>query len=85
MTGENLQQFLDLTVLEGAGITVGQVSVSHVDKGFVYAGDGDYGQLLLEEDVTEQVRALLPGVPVWLATVTDDLRGVTFDLRNRDG
>jgi hypothetical protein len=59
---------VQLWVLEGAGVKVEQVSVAHVDIGFVYAGDGNYGQLLLEEDVTEQVRALLPEVPAWLAS-----------------
>ena len=64
---------VQLWVLEGAGIKVQQVSVAHVDTGFVYAGDGNYGQLLLEEDVTEQVRVLLPDVPVWLASHRDIL------------
>ena len=59
---------LQLWVVEGAGIKVEQVCVAHVDTGFVYAGDGNYGQLLLEEDVTEQVRALLPDVPAWLVS-----------------
>jgi hypothetical protein len=59
---------MQLWVLEGAGVNVPQVSVAHVDTGFVYAGDGNYDQLLLEEDVTEQVRALLPEVPAWLAS-----------------
>ena len=72
---------VQLWVLEGAGVRVGQVSVSHVDKGFVYAGDGDYGQLLLEENVTEQVRALLPGVPVWLAAHRNILDNTMPDIR----
>ena len=59
---------VQLWVMEGADIKVEQVCVAHVDTGFVYAGDGNYGQLLLEEDVTEQVRALLPDVPSWLVS-----------------
>ena len=59
---------VQLWVAEGAGVTVQQVCVAHVDTGFVYEGDGNYGQLLLEEDVTEQVRALLVDVPAWLAS-----------------
>lgn len=57
---------IQLWVLEGAGIQVQQVCVAHVDTSFVYAGDGDFGQLLIEKDVTELVRELLPDVPAWL-------------------
>lgn len=57
-----------LWVLGGAGIKVQEVCVSHVDTSFVYAGDGNYGQLLIEEDVTEQVRELLLDVPAWLTS-----------------
>lgn len=54
---------IQLWVLEGAGIKIQQVCLAHVDTGFVYAGDGNYDQLIIEEDVTEQVRGLLPKVP----------------------
>lgn len=64
---------IQLWVVEGAGVKVQQVSVAHVDTGFVYAGDGNYDQLLLEDEVTEQVRALLPDVPAWLASHRDIL------------
>ena len=64
---------VQLWVLEGADVKVQQVSAAHVDTGFVYAGDGNYDQLLLEEEVTEQVRALLPDVPTWLASHRDIL------------
>lgn len=57
---------IQLWVLEGAGIQVQQVCVAHVDTSFVYAGDGDFGQLLIEKDVTDLVRELLPDVPAWL-------------------
>ena len=50
-----------------------QVSLAHVDTSFVYAGDGNYDQLLVEEDITEQVRALLPDVPAWMASHRDIL------------
>lgn len=59
---------IQLWVLEGAGIQVQQVCVAHVDTSFVYTGDGNYGQLIIEEDVTEQVRELLPDVPAWLTS-----------------
>ncbi len=64
---------IQLWVLEGAGIKIQQVCLAHVDTGFVYAGDGNYEQLIVEKDVTEQVRALLNGVPAWLASHRDIL------------
>jgi predicted RecB family nuclease len=54
---------VQLWVLEGTGVKVQQVFLAHVDTSFVYAGDGNYGQLLVDEDVTEKVRALLPAMP----------------------
>lgn len=64
---------VQLWVLEGAGFKVQEVCVSHVDTSFVYAGDGNYEQILIEEDVTEQVRELLPDVPAWLTSHRDIL------------
>lgn len=64
---------VQLWVLNGAGIEVLHVSLAHVDTGFVYAGDGNYDGLLVEEDVTEKVRELLPDVPAWLASHRDIL------------
>lgn len=64
---------VQLWVLEGMGVKVQQVCLAHVDTGFVYAGDGNYDQLLIEEDITEQARALLPDVPAWLGSHRDIL------------
>ncbi len=64
---------IQLSVLEGAGVKVPQVCLAHVDTSFVYAGDGNYDQMLVEEDITEQVRALLPDVPAWMASHRDIL------------
>jgi predicted RecB family nuclease len=57
---------VQLWVLENAGIPVQEICVAHVDTGFEYAGDGNYHGLIVEENVTEKVRALLPEVPAWL-------------------
>lgn len=57
---------VQLWVAEGAGGGIEQVCLAHVDTGFEYAGGADYRQMIIEEDVTEQVRALLPEVPQWL-------------------
>jgi hypothetical protein len=64
---------IQLWVAEGAGVNVQQFCVAHVDTSFVYAGDGNYGQMLIEEDVTERVRELWPEVPAWLANHRDIL------------
>jgi predicted RecB family nuclease len=64
---------VQLWVLEGAGVKVQQVCLAHVDTSFVYAGDGNYDQLLVAEDVTEKVRALLPDVPAWSVSHRDIL------------
>jgi Domain of unknown function(DUF2779) len=64
---------VQLWVLEGAGVRVEQVSLAHVDTSFVCAVDGNFDQLLVEEDITEQVRALLPAVPAWMASHRDIL------------
>lgn len=53
-------------VHEGAGYSFGTISLAHVDNQFVYGGDGDYSGLLVEEDLTDTVRDLLPSVPMWV-------------------
>jgi hypothetical protein len=49
-------------VLRNAGISVTTVSLAHIDNQFVYAGEGDYTGLLIEEDLTEDVRTVEPRV-----------------------
>ncbi len=72
---------VQLWVVEGAGVKIQQVCIAHVDKGFVYAGDGNYDYLFIEEDVTEQVRELMPDVPAWLASHREILANPMPDVR----
>ena len=72
---------IQLWVLEGAGVQISTVSVAHVDTSFVYAGDGNYAGLLVEENVTEQVRALLEEVPDWLENHRHTLAAEEPDIR----
>jgi len=72
---------IQLWVVEGAGVPISTVSIAHVDTSFVYAGDGDYAGLLVEEDVTEQVRALLEDVPDWLKNHRHTLANGEPDIR----
>jgi hypothetical protein len=49
-----------------SGYPLSGVALAHIDNTFVYAGDGNYQGLLLENDVTQQVFDLLPSVPAWV-------------------
>lgn len=54
-------------VLREAGTVPTRLALAHVDKHFVYAGNGDYRGLLAEEDVTAEAGELVPQVPEWVA------------------
>ena len=45
-------------VLRNSGISVLSISLAHINNQFVYPGDGNYEGLLLENDLTEEVRAM---------------------------
>jgi hypothetical protein len=47
-------------VLQRAGLCVGRAYICHANKAFVLKQPGSYAGLLVETDVTAQVRALLP-------------------------
>jgi hypothetical protein len=49
-------------VLRNAGVEVRSFRLAHIDNQFVYAGDENYTGLLLENVVTEAVRAMEPQV-----------------------
>jgi hypothetical protein len=58
-----------------AGYPLSGVALAHVDNTFVYGGDGDYGGLLLENDLTEAVFDLLPAVPGWVEQAREAVDG----------
>ena len=62
-------------VIAGGGRRVTAVSIAHLDRGFVYRGDGDYEDLFVEVDVGERVAAVLPEVPRWVAACREVLGG----------
>jgi len=45
-------------VLRNSGINVLSISLAHINNQFVYQGDGNYKGLLLENDLTEEVRSM---------------------------
>jgi len=58
-----------------AGIPLSRITLAHIDKQFTYAGDGDYHGLLVENDVTDDVMAMLPAVPVWIEQAREAVAG----------
>ena len=49
-------------VLRNAGINVTSISLAHIDNQFVYEGGGNYNGLLVEHDLTAEVRGMEPQV-----------------------
>jgi hypothetical protein len=62
-------------VLRNSGINVKSISLAHVDNQFVYQGDGDYDGLLLENDVTDEVRDMERDVLELVAKARDAVTG----------
>jgi len=53
-------------VVEGTGLPLDKIELAHVDRNFVYPGEGDYRGLLVHEDITDPVRSLIDEVPDWV-------------------
>jgi len=62
-------------VLRHAGINVLSISLAHINNQFVYGGDGNYDGLLLENDLTDEVRTLEPSVLDLLVKARDAVTG----------
>lgn len=58
-----------------SGYPLAAIALAHVDTSFVYAGDGNYDGLLLENDLSEQVFDLLPSVPLWVERAREAISG----------
>jgi len=58
-----------------SGYPLTAMALAHIDRSFVYAGDGDYAGLLLENDLSEQVFDLLPSVPLWVEKAREAVSG----------
>jgi hypothetical protein len=63
-----------------SGYPLDAIALAHVDNQFVYAGDGNYSGLLIEEDLTEPVFDLLPSVPVWVERAREAVSGPMPDV-----
>ena len=62
-------------VFKRSGYALSTVSLAHVDNSFVYQGDGNYSSLLIEEDLDDDVEALLPSVGEWVSDATTAVSG----------
>jgi hypothetical protein len=67
-------------VLRNAGINITSIALAHIDNTFVYAGDGNYHGLLLENDLTQAVRSLEPRVLELLQTARAAVTGPMPDI-----
>lgn len=67
-------------VHQGAGYPFENIALAHIDNQFVYQGDGDYSSILVEVDLTEQVRQLIPSVPVWVGRAREAVDGPMPEL-----
>ena len=62
-------------VLTNSGIKVLSMSLAHINNQFVYAGDGNYDGLLIENDLTEEVRSMEYTVLELVATAREAVIG----------
>ena len=67
-------------VLRNSGINVTSISLAHINNKFVYDGSGNYEGLLLENDLTDEVRTLEPTVIDLLVTARDAVAGQIPDI-----
>ena len=62
-------------VLRNSGIDVTRIALAHIDNQFVYPGGDRYEGLLVEHDLTDEVRALESSVLELVATARDAVVG----------
>jgi len=59
-----------------------RISVAHLDTGWIYLGDGDYGGLFLTTDVTEEANTLALEVGAWIQAALTTLEGAEAPRRD---
>ena len=62
-------------VFKNLGYKLEGIALAHIDNQFLYQGDGDYSGLLVENDIADEVEALLPQVPEWIRTAQQAISG----------
>jgi hypothetical protein len=64
-------------VLRNCGIRLTSVSLAHINNQFVYQGDGDYDGLLVEHDLTSEVKTVDPRVTDLIVAARAAISGST--------
>lgn len=67
-------------VFQGMGHRMKGIALAHVDNTFVYAGDGDYQGLLIEQDIADDVGHLMPAIPEWVRDARNAAAGDEPDI-----
>ena len=67
-------------VLRNSGMNVTGVHLAHVNNRFVYPGDGEYDGMLVEHDLTDEVRTLEPAVVDLVGRARDAVAGPRPDV-----
>ena len=67
-------------VLRQSGINVTSIALAHINNQFVYQGDGSYDGLLVENDLTDEVRTLEPTVLDLVSKARDVVTGPMPDI-----
>jgi hypothetical protein len=62
-------------VISGAGVSLSELAVAHLNTSFVYPGNGDYRGLLVESPLGERVTPLIPQVTLWVREAKRTLVG----------
>ncbi len=67
-------------VLRNSGVNVTGVALAHINNRFVYPGNDDYDGLLVEHDLTDEVRTLEPTVVDLVGRARDAVTGSRPDV-----
>lgn len=54
-------------IAKACGITLNKIQIAHINKDFIYSGNGDYQNLITEADITKEVLQNMNEVPQWIA------------------
>lgn len=55
-------------VFRGAGVKVKTITLRHINRDFIYQGDGEYQGLLIDSDISDEIEVLQTEVPKWIAS-----------------
>ena len=53
----------------GCGLKLNAMKIAHINKNFLYKGDGDYSGLLVEADVTSEAIKRLSHIKTWISNL----------------